>query len=170
MKEWFSAAELEEFGKEGVADLPRSSPGCTLRATNEEWESREVKGKGGRGGVKTEYKPPLDILNNIKRYLSNSKHQVNQETVQYETLKVYQDNVVKLNAKPKMWLEEIINYFVSLPEEEQQKINTYSKDLYEKVKNYDQRKKVKITISGLVEVPLSEDEDGNDNESKGNVQ
>lgn len=170
MKEWFSAYELADFGKAGIGKLPRSAPGCTGRAITQQWEYREVKGKGGKGGVRTEYKPPQDTLNDIQRYLSKSKHQVNQETVQYETLKVYQDNVVKLNAKPKMWLEEIINYFVSLPEEEQQKINTYSKDLYEKVKNYDQRKKVKITISGLVEVPLSEDEDGNDNESKGNVQ
>lgn len=101
--------------------------------------------------------------------VTKSKNQVNQTTVQYEGLKVYQDNVVKLNARPKLWLEEIINYFVSLPEDEQQKIRTYSKDLYEKVKNYDQRKKVNITISGLVEIPMTDDDDGNSNESKGNV-
>ena len=160
---WFSAAELARFGKNSVARLPGTSVGCKERATREAWPTRKVKGKGGPGGVKTVYQPPTAVLKAIGIYLSSPAGF--EDSVQYDTLKVYNETVVKLNARPKGWLEDIVNHFVSLPEKEQEKIAVYSQDLYEKVTRNEQRKQVKVTISGIVELPLPDLDDDNDTDT-----
>lgn len=172
MSNWYSAHDLAKLGKQLIGGLPTSAPGCTGRAKSENWESREVKGKGGKGGKRTEYKPPQAVLNAIKAYTpaeSRPAQGVQEEALQYDSLKVFADNVVKLNAKPKRWLEEIVNHFVSLPEQEQEKIRTYSQDLYAKVSNQGKPRSLNVTISGLVETPLSNGEVGtNEREPGGN--
>jgi len=74
--EWFSAAELAEFGKNWVGGLPTSSVGCKGRAVSKGWESRQVQGKGGPNGILTEYKPPQEILEAIHRYIANDKKDI----------------------------------------------------------------------------------------------
>lgn len=74
-KQWFSAAELALLGRELVAGLPKSVPGCKGRAGIEAWETRVVQGKGGKGGMRTEYKPTGKIMQQIQEYLT--KHDTN---------------------------------------------------------------------------------------------
>lgn len=71
--EWFSAADLAEFGKNWVAGLPTTSVGCKGRAVSKGWESRQVQGKGGPNGVLTEYKPSKEILEAIHHYIADDK-------------------------------------------------------------------------------------------------
>ncbi|MDO9053805.1 MAG: hypothetical protein Q8K43_10525 [Sulfurimicrobium sp.] len=68
-KIWFSSRELALLGKQQVAGLPTTMPGCTGRSQREEWLSREVKGGGGPGGVLTEYQPPAEVLALIQPFL-----------------------------------------------------------------------------------------------------
>jgi len=68
--EWFSADVLAEFGKNWVGGLPTTSVGCKGRATSKGWESRKVQGKGGPGGVLTEYKPSQEVLEAIQQYMA----------------------------------------------------------------------------------------------------
>jgi len=67
---WFSSNELSLLGEKFVAGLPSSMRGCTRRAQRENWVSRQVKGSGGPGGVRTEYQPPVDVLVPIIDFLS----------------------------------------------------------------------------------------------------
>lgn len=60
------------LGEASVARLPASERGATQRAQREEWASRKVPGKGGKGGIKTEYQPPHDILNVIHKFLKEN--------------------------------------------------------------------------------------------------
>lgn len=69
--EWFSADDLAEFGKNWVGGLPTTSVGCKGRAVSKGWESRKVQGKGGPSGIRTEYRPPQDILDAIHTYILN---------------------------------------------------------------------------------------------------
>lgn len=57
---WLSAEELAEYGKR--AGLPGTARGCTKKAQREHWPSRQVQGKGGKGGIKTLYQPPTALL------------------------------------------------------------------------------------------------------------
>ena len=52
MKTHYSAAELAAMKLPG---LPASEPGVRIRATNDGWALRCVPGKGGKGGMRTEY-------------------------------------------------------------------------------------------------------------------
>lgn len=68
-KIWFSATELSLLGSKGVAELPKTLQGCRWRAINEGWVSREVKGGGGPGGMRTEYQPPAAVRALIHPFL-----------------------------------------------------------------------------------------------------
>lgn len=70
--EWFSAYELAKLGAELVGGLPTTAPGCKGRAESEGWESRTVKGKGGKGGLRTEYKPTGKVMLAIAAYYKDS--------------------------------------------------------------------------------------------------
>ncbi|MEW5893341.1 MAG: S24 family peptidase [Pseudomonadota bacterium] len=61
---WLSAEDLAEYGKR--AGLPGTPRGCTKKAQREQWPSRQVQGKGGKGGIKTLYQPPTALLAAIK--------------------------------------------------------------------------------------------------------
>jgi len=68
-KNWFSATELSLLGEQLVAGLPKTMSGCIRRAKKEDWLLREVKGRGGPGGVLTEYQPPASVMVLIQSYL-----------------------------------------------------------------------------------------------------
>lgn len=55
-----------------MAALPKTMQGCKWRAKKEGWVSREVKGSGGPGGIRTEYHPPADVLAQIHAFLDAS--------------------------------------------------------------------------------------------------
>jgi hypothetical protein len=67
---WFSSNELSLLGEKFVAGLPTTMRGCTRRAQREGWISRQVKGSGGPGGIRTEYQPPADVLALIHSFLT----------------------------------------------------------------------------------------------------
>lgn len=58
-KLYISAEELAELG---VSGIPRSRQGVRDRARRDKWEERQVPGKGGPGGQRTEYAPPDELL------------------------------------------------------------------------------------------------------------
>ena len=60
---WYSAAQLAQMK---LAGLPGSEPGMRMRAQSENWLSRQVPGKGGKNGLRTEYQPPRAVLDEIK--------------------------------------------------------------------------------------------------------
>lgn len=66
---WFAATELSLLGERLVAGLPKTMQGCKWRAKKEGWVSREVKGSGGPGGMRTEYQPPAAVLALIHTFL-----------------------------------------------------------------------------------------------------
>jgi len=49
---WHTAAQLAAMKLPG---LPISEPGVHIRAAKEGWKARQVKCKGGKGGMRTEY-------------------------------------------------------------------------------------------------------------------
>lgn len=61
---WFAAKELAALNPRGLR-IPGSERGCRNLAKREGWPSREVQGKGGRGGVLTLYRPPDALLAQI---------------------------------------------------------------------------------------------------------
>lgn len=86
-KEWFSAAELALLGRQLVAGLPKSVPGCTGRAKIENWLTRSVPGKGGKGGMRTEYRPTGKIMQEIQSYLIKNDDAVLREPyIHYEAV------------------------------------------------------------------------------------
>ena len=68
-KGWFSASDLSLLGERLVAGLPKTMSGCMRRAKKEDWVLREVKGSGGKGGMRTEYQPPAPVLALIQSFL-----------------------------------------------------------------------------------------------------
>lgn len=67
---WFSTSELAKLGAARVVKLPGTLAGISNRAREEHWEKRQVPGKGGKGGLKTEYKlrePALSIAETFLR-------------------------------------------------------------------------------------------------------
>lgn len=69
---WFSADDLAKLSQHLVIKIPTSSRQCRARAKREKWLSREVHGRGGPRGKKTEFIPPDDILAEIQRFLSKN--------------------------------------------------------------------------------------------------
>ncbi|MDD5176800.1 MAG: hypothetical protein PHQ05_10300 [Sterolibacterium sp.] len=59
---WFSAAELASLKALGLIGVPGTERGCTIKAKRENWPSKAIQGKGGKGGVKTLYRPPDTVL------------------------------------------------------------------------------------------------------------
>lgn len=47
-------------------DLPTTKAGVKKRADSQNWATRVVKGKGGRGGLKTLYTLPTEIIDDLK--------------------------------------------------------------------------------------------------------
>lgn len=72
VKIWFSAGELSRLGGKSIASLPKTLQGCKWRANSEGWVKREVPGKGGPGGLRTEYQPPADVLALIHTFLQQN--------------------------------------------------------------------------------------------------
>ncbi len=72
IKLWFSADDLAKLSQYLVIKIPTSSRQCRARAKREKWLSREVHGKGGPRGKKTEFIPPDDILAEIQEFLSKN--------------------------------------------------------------------------------------------------
>jgi len=68
-KIWLSARELSLLGERLVAGLPKTESGCRRFITKEGWVSREVKGSGGKSGMRTEYQPPAPVLALIQSFL-----------------------------------------------------------------------------------------------------
>jgi len=63
---WYSAAELAAMK---LAGLPASERRMRDRAVNDHWPSRQVPGKGGKGGVRMEYQPPKAVLEVVIKHL-----------------------------------------------------------------------------------------------------
>lgn len=57
------------LGQRRVAGFPKTESGCRRYIVQSGWASREVQGKGGRGGIRTEYQPPTDVLVQIRAFL-----------------------------------------------------------------------------------------------------
>lgn len=57
------------LGKAEIIRIPRSERRAGEKARKFGWEERRVLGKGGKGGMKTEYQPPGDILEIIHGFL-----------------------------------------------------------------------------------------------------
>ncbi len=72
IKLWFSADDLAKLSRHLVIKIPTSARQCRARAKREEWPSREVRGKGGPRGQKTEFRPPDNILAEIQEFLSEN--------------------------------------------------------------------------------------------------
>lgn len=98
---WLSAEDLADYGKR--AGLPSTPRGCTLKAQREHWPWRQVQGKGGKGGVKTLYQPPAQVLAEInavgeyplpeptkaKRLAESPPHRVEQPLAGYVVIPLY---------------------------------------------------------------------------------
>lgn len=65
MKTHYSSAELAAMKLPG---LPGSERRMNDRANKEGWVSRQVPGKGGKGGLRTEYQPPKAVLRLIQEH------------------------------------------------------------------------------------------------------
>lgn len=66
-----SAQEITELVKNAadngvILDLPSSKVGVKIRAENQNWKSRMVQGKGGKGGMKKIYTLPPHIVEELK--------------------------------------------------------------------------------------------------------
>lgn len=72
IKVWFSAGELSLLGERFVAGLPGTMRGCARMAKRKKWISREVPGRGGKGGIRTEYHPPSTVLALIQSFLASN--------------------------------------------------------------------------------------------------
>jgi len=70
---WLSIAQLLELN---IPGLPRSARGMGGYVKRERWESRTVPGQGGKGGVRLEFIPPVNIMDLIKakQYVASHKH------------------------------------------------------------------------------------------------
>ena len=64
MKAYFSVSELLDFG---LPELPKTKVGLGDKIKRENWQFREVAGRGGRGGKKREYMPPPEVQEAIMR-------------------------------------------------------------------------------------------------------
>ena len=66
-----SAQEITELVKNAadngvILDLPSSKVGVKIRAENQNWKSRMVQGRGGKGGMKKIYTLPPHIVEELK--------------------------------------------------------------------------------------------------------
>jgi phage repressor protein C with HTH and peptisase S24 domain len=110
-KSWFSAAELAALGQMSVIKVPRSERRAGEKARRLGWEEREVLGKGGKGGVKTEYQPPGDILVGIHKFLSQNPDFFSETKASHEKTIRHESQV----AKPRLDTPQPPNDFVLVP-------------------------------------------------------
>jgi phage repressor protein C with HTH and peptisase S24 domain len=66
---WFHALQLSMLGAAHVIDMPRSDRGAREKLKRLGWPHRSVDCKGGKGGMRTEYQPPADVLAQIHAFL-----------------------------------------------------------------------------------------------------
>jgi len=66
---WFSAAQLAALGEAAVIYFPRSERRAGERARKLGWTERQVQGRGGKGGKRTEFTPPDHYLAVIQTFL-----------------------------------------------------------------------------------------------------
>ena len=71
---WFSTGDLAKLGAARVVKLPGTIAGISNRAKEEQWQKRQVPGKGGKGGVKTEYKLQEPELSIVETFLQANPH------------------------------------------------------------------------------------------------
>lgn len=72
IKIWYSAAEIATLGRALIGGLPTSDRGAGRRAKVDQWERRMVRGKGGKGGLKTEYKLPEEVMKIVRMFLNEN--------------------------------------------------------------------------------------------------
>lgn len=65
--------------------MPRSERRAGEKAQSLCWSKRQALGKGGRGGVKTEYNPPDDILDIIHKYMNDNPNIFNERSAHPRT-------------------------------------------------------------------------------------
>lgn len=58
-----------------LPSLPRSTKGIRQRAQSQQWPSREVNGRGGPRGKRTEYQVPPEIQREIDAHLAKASAQ-----------------------------------------------------------------------------------------------
>lgn len=68
---WFSALQLSLFAAAHAIKFPRNEKNARIKARLLNWESREVECQGGKGGVRTEFKPPKDMQESICQFLKD---------------------------------------------------------------------------------------------------
>jgi phage repressor protein C with HTH and peptisase S24 domain len=67
---WFSASQLATLGSAKVIPgMPRTEKAARAFAKKSEWPHRIVEGSGGKGGMRTEYQPPANVLGLIHDFL-----------------------------------------------------------------------------------------------------
>lgn len=71
-KIWFSAAELARLAGAGVIKIARSSRRSGEAALKLGWPDRKVLGKGGKGGLKTEYMVPQELRIIVHSFLNQN--------------------------------------------------------------------------------------------------
>lgn len=72
--EWFSAADLAKLGAELVAKLPTTERGALRHAKQNLWEKKVVDAKGGKGGKKSVFRPPDEILKRIYLFMLDNPY------------------------------------------------------------------------------------------------
>jgi hypothetical protein len=70
-KEWYSAVELSQLKLPG---LPGTGRGLREYPKRDGWQARQVKGKGGPGGLRTEYKLPQTLLSSLQERALQISH------------------------------------------------------------------------------------------------
>ena len=68
---WFSALQLSLLATAHAIKFPRNEKNARIKARLLNWESREVECQGGKGGVRTEFKPPKDMQESIHQFLKD---------------------------------------------------------------------------------------------------
>lgn len=110
-KVWFSAAEIAELGSALIGGLPKSPRGALGRAKENNWEYRIVHGKGGKGGLKAEYKLPPDVYKVVQIFLRENPNffhkekELTDKTIHYKTHQ----------GEPLAKLHPTLNDFVLVP-------------------------------------------------------
>ncbi len=69
---WLSASQIAILGKEEIIKMPGSERRAGESARKLGWLNRQVRGKGGRGGKRTEFQPPNDVLEVIQSFLKEN--------------------------------------------------------------------------------------------------
>ena len=91
IKQWYSAAELAEMK---IPGFPTSERRARDRAERDEWISKQVPGKGGRTGLRTEFQPSAEVMAIIKQRALHTMVQSVPAKVQSKTADLTVQNTV----------------------------------------------------------------------------